>query len=284
MRQQFRVAICGVIVALCLAACGLSAAPTPLPTLSAAERQAQIAQMTQVAIKLTATAETRAATATAAAVPTVALTPTPTTIRPTTAAKPGSGALPNVTANLKDFKLRAYQGDASLGSGEVLFSNVFAYRLPVIVNIWAPLCAPCRQEMPAFQRVSNDFAGRAFFMGLDIGTYMPGLGDQAQAAQFLKDIGVNYPNAFPIESPLRAYNIRSVPTTLYFAPDGKLVHTDVGALTEDGLRENVQTLVQLFTSSPLPLARSWPITVQAVATFASSATPLPLATQRRRFL
>ena len=100
---------------------------------------------------------------------------------------------------MKDFKLHAYQGDGSLGSGDVQFSNVFAYRLPVIVNIWAPLCAPCRQEMPAFQRVSDDYAGRAYFMGLDLGTYM-GLGNQAQAVQFLKDIGVNYPNAYPVDA------------------------------------------------------------------------------------
>lgn len=192
-----------------------------------------------------------------------------------------------------ELRLARDEGCAQLGpapaSGPVLQRAVWlvelnsadAVKLVVldVVNIWAPLCAPCRQEMPAFQAVSavsDEFAGRAFFMGLDIGSYMPGLGNQDQARQFLAAIGVHYPNAFPVESPLRACSIRSVPTTLYLSPDGKLVHQDNGPLTEDGLRENVQTLVALYAAIPGHGAPS--------AAFISPGVPLPGAAFRRRGL
>jgi thiol-disulfide isomerase/thioredoxin len=96
------------------------------------------------------------------------------------------------TAEVKSFGLVAYQGEAVLGTGETTFPRVFEQGKPVILNFWAGQCPPCRAEMPAFQRVADEFEGKVQFIGVDIGVFT-GLGSHADARQLLTELGS--PNA-----------------------------------------------------------------------------------------
>jgi thiol-disulfide isomerase/thioredoxin len=255
-----RVAIIVSCALAFLTACSAGVTPTALPTPTSASRQAQIAQLTQVALNLAATAESRGATATAGAVPTTAATRTPTVARPTStaaaakptgvAAQPTAKTKPNVAANLADFRIATYQGDTSLGGHEVMLSDAFSYGLPVVLNFWAPLCPPCRQEMAGFQHISEEYVGRVFFIGVDLSPYWQGFGGADDAAQLIKDAGVYYPVAYAVDSPLKAYGIKSIPTTVFFTPDGKIAHTQTGDLSESDLRTDVKALLALSAMPP----------------------------------
>ena len=52
------------------------------------------------------------------------------------------------------------------GNGAAL--ELAALRGPAVVNLWATWCAPCRQELPAFQEVSARRSD-VRFVGVDIG-------------------------------------------------------------------------------------------------------------------
>src|SRR3546814_8760254 len=63
---------------------------------------------------------------------------------------------------------------------------------PVVVNIWASWCAPCRTEMPLLERAARTYEGRVAFLGV------ASRDDRQDAAAFLDDVGVTYPNVFDV--------------------------------------------------------------------------------------
>ena len=217
-----------------LNACAPGGVSTPVPTRSDADRQAALARETEVAGKIAATAEARGATATAQALPTVTATATPP--RPTPTPRLPTPTPPPAAARLYDFQMAVYQGHASLGGEQVRLSGAFTYDLPVVVNFWAPLCGPCRTEMPAFQRVSDEFVGRVFFLGVDVSPYWSGFGGRQDALALINEAGLRYPLTYATESPLQRYQLLSLPSTYFFAPDGTALDRAVGAIPEDDLR------------------------------------------------
>lgn len=56
----------------------------------------------------------------------------------------------------------------------------------LLVNLWASWCAPCREEMPALDRLQAEMAGPNFqVVAINVDT-----GDAAKPEQFLKEVGV----------------------------------------------------------------------------------------------
>ena len=84
-----------------------------------------------------------------------------------------------------DFRIVAYQGQDVLGGEEVEFSRVFEHGKPVVLNFWAGLCPPCRQEMPGFQRVYDELGDQYVMVGVDVGPFV-GLGSHDDALQFIE--------------------------------------------------------------------------------------------------
>ncbi|MFN8514894.1 MAG: TlpA disulfide reductase family protein [Thermomicrobiales bacterium] len=233
-----------------LTACAPGGSPTPLATLSANSRQAAIAKETEVAAQVEATSEARAVTATARMLPTATGTPLPPTMTPTlrpptvtATPRPPTATPPAAAAKLYDFNMAAYQGQASLGGDEVRFSSAFSFDMPVVVNFWAPLCAPCRDELPAFQRVSDEYAGRIFFIGVDVSPYWPGYGSRKDARDLIRETQIRYPVTYATESPLEAYRLYNLPATYFFAANGDLIERFPGGISEKQLRERVGKLV-----------------------------------------
>jgi thiol-disulfide isomerase/thioredoxin len=61
-----------------------------------------------------------------------------------------SGAVASESQLPADFVVLVYQGQDELGGSEVQFSELLAEGKPVVLNMWAGLCPPCRLEMPDF--------------------------------------------------------------------------------------------------------------------------------------
>jgi thiol-disulfide isomerase/thioredoxin len=146
------------------------------------------------------------------------------------------------TAEVKSFGLVAYQGEGVIGTGETTFPRVFEQGKPVILNFWAGQCPPCRAEMPAFQRVADEFDGKVQFVGVDVGAFT-GLGSHTDAQRLLADLGIRYPAAYATDdTAVRVYNIRSMPTTVFFDKEGRIVDQIPGLVLESQLRNLVGRL------------------------------------------
>ena len=76
--------------------------------------------------------------------------------------------------------------------------------LPVIVDLWAEWCGPCRMIHPILDKISKDFEGRAVVTKLDVDSN--------------PEISTKY-------------GVRNIPTVLFFK-NGEVVDKQVGAVSE----------------------------------------------------
>jgi len=145
-----------------------------------------------------------------------------------------------------DFRIVAYQGDAVLGGKETEFGRVFDLGKPVVLNFWAGACASCNAEMPSFQKVATEYAGKVTVVGVDVGPFT-GLGTHEDAVKLYTQLGIHYPLAYAVDaSPLQLYGIEGMPTTVFLTASGQVVDRVTGVFTEDQLRSEIQQ--KLLTS------------------------------------
>jgi thiol-disulfide isomerase/thioredoxin len=142
-----------------------------------------------------------------------------------------------------DFKIGSYTTAGVLPEGESSFSQVLALKKPVVLNFWGGDCPPCREEMPDFQEVANQFGNQVIFVGVDVGPFV-GLGSHDQARSLLKDLDITYPTGYAIDdTPVRAYNIPGLPITLLIDKEGHVAKTKTGLYRESDLTNDLKKLL-----------------------------------------
>lgn len=108
---------------------------------------------------------------------------------------------------------------------------------PVIVNVWASWCAPCRTETPLLERTWQAQGDDVTIIGV------ASKDTAAGAVAFMDEFGVRYPNIFDGSGQIRArLGLRGFPTTYVFGADGNLRTTILGGLTEQRLAAILEDL------------------------------------------
>jgi thiol-disulfide isomerase/thioredoxin len=92
--------------------------------------------------------------------------------------RPGNGTL--VGGGMPDLTLPC------LGGGPDV--NVSSLRGPMVVNLWASWCGPCRQEMPIIQSFHDKYGDRVPVLGIDWQDVQP-----LAAMKLAEKSGVTYP-------------------------------------------------------------------------------------------
>ncbi len=114
---------------------------------------------------------------------------------------------------------------------------------PVIINFWASWCPPCRAEMPALQRVQDDYAAQGLIILLVNATAQDNLRD---AQTFLAERNLTLLTLLdPKGNAMQAYQVRSLPTTFFVARDGIIREVVIGGpIAEALLRARAEKLLQ----------------------------------------
>ena len=110
---------------------------------------------------------------------------------------------------------------------------------PAVVNFFASWCKPCEEELPTLADAARRHAGAVDFVGVDAKD------SRTAAAEMLDEAGVGYPAAYdPSGRLVEPYGVRGMPTTVFLAPDGRVVETVTGALDPARLDALVGRLVR----------------------------------------
>ena len=108
---------------------------------------------------------------------------------------------------------------------------------PVVANIWASWCGPCRYEFPSLQKLSARYGKRVAFVGINAED------SESNAAEFLEEDPVPYPSFSDPDQKL-AEGLGApggLPDTAFFNRDGKLVYLKIGQYAHDSqLEEDVK--------------------------------------------
>ena len=111
---------------------------------------------------------------------------------------------------------------------------------PVIINFWATWCGPCVREMPAFERLKEDF-------GDEIGIIAVNCGDDADTVKdFVDEYGYTFPVVLDEDYEVTMlYPSNSIPYTVVLDANGKITHVSTGAYDADTMYDRYKEALGL---------------------------------------
>ena len=101
---------------------------------------------------------------------------------------------------------------------------------PLVINLWATWCPPCRREMPVLERAQHQRPDVTFLFV-----------NQAESMQsvstFLATQGLTLDNVlFDASGRLgQAVGSMALPTTLFYSAEGRLINSHLGELSQASL-------------------------------------------------
>ena len=152
---------------------------------------------------------------------------------------PGGSASPGIEAPqhgflAPDFELQTLNGET------VRLSDLRGQA--VMLNFWATWCAPCRAEMPAMQRIYEEYEAQGFVVLAVNTTYNDSM---AKAAEFAREYGLSFPILLDTDSKVsQLYYLQATPTTFFIDPEGVIQEVVLGGpMAEALLRTRVEGLL-----------------------------------------
>jgi cytochrome c biogenesis protein CcmG/thiol:disulfide interchange protein DsbE len=109
---------------------------------------------------------------------------------------------------------------------------------PLVVNVWASWCGPCRSEAPLLRQAHERYGDRIRFVGIDVQDA------QGPALDFLSEFEITYDNFFDPDGAIPAsLGGFGVPLTYSFAAGGEQVFVQTGVIDDRALALQIDELL-----------------------------------------
>ena len=112
---------------------------------------------------------------------------------------------------------------------------------PLIINVWASWCGPCRAEMGSLERLAEKYNGKEFnVIGVSTDDY------RNKATAFIKQAGITFENF--LDSKLLLENMlgaNTIPLTILVDADGRVLEKVRGSYVWDS-PETIDAIEELF--------------------------------------
>lgn len=116
---------------------------------------------------------------------------------------------------------------------------------PLVINIWATWCPPCRREMPVLQQAQSDYP-HVTFLFVNQGE------TPENVSTFLATTGLSLTHVLFDGTGLLAQRVGSMalPTTLFYDANGRLVGSHLGELSRASLRHALEPFDRAIAPAP----------------------------------
>lgn len=153
----------------------------------------------------------------------------------TNASSSGTSAAPQQGFLAPDFSLPTTTGET------IRLSDLRGQA--VLVNLWATWCPPCRAEMPAIEKVYQEYKDQGFVVLAINMTYQD---DPFAVMPFVQEHGLTFPILLDQTGPVaRAYQLRSLPSSFFITRDGIIAEVVIGGpMSEALLRTRVEEILK----------------------------------------
>lgn len=151
------------------------------------------------------------------------------------AATQGLAPAPQQGFPAPDFELKTFEGET------VKLSDLRGQA--VLVNLWATWCPPCRAEMPAIEKVYNEYKDQGFVVLAVNMTYQDTF---SNIAPFLDEYGLTFPVLLDQSGDVgSAYQLRSLPSSYFIDREGIIREVVIGGpMAEALLRTRVEEILK----------------------------------------
>jgi thiol-disulfide isomerase/thioredoxin len=108
---------------------------------------------------------------------------------------------------------------------------------PVVVNLWASWCGPCRLEFPMLQNLSADYGRKVAFLGVNVED------TDGFASRLLEEAPVPFPSYTDPDADIKQdLGARGLPDTAYYRRDGELCFVNFGQYADEAeMRADVES-------------------------------------------
>jgi len=113
----------------------------------------------------------------------------------------------------------------------------------VLVNFWASWCGPCRAEMPAMQRIYDQYKDKGFVVLAVNATNQDSV---RNALAFAEEHQLTFPILLdPTGAVSQMYQLRALPSSFFIRPDGVIEEVVIGGpMAEALLRVRVEQILE----------------------------------------
>jgi cytochrome c-type biogenesis protein len=120
---------------------------------------------------------------------------------------------------------------------------------PVLLNLWATWCAPCREETPYLQSLHARLAARGLRV---VGVSVDAFGARRDIEEFMSEFGVSYQILHdPSMRSMDIFAVVGLPATFVIGRDGTLLWKHLGPVEagDDGLEQALEDALTSIDAS-----------------------------------
>ncbi|MCI0555024.1 MAG: TlpA family protein disulfide reductase, partial [Anaerolineae bacterium] len=129
----------------------------------------------------------------------------------------------------------------TLDGGQLTLSELRGH--PVVLNLWASWCLPCRSEMPSIEKAYQHYKDSGLIV---IGLNMTSQDSELDVRAFVQEFGLTFPIVLDRDGSVRdRYQLLGLPSTYFIDPQGIIRSVVVGGpMSEATIQFNVEDLLQ----------------------------------------